>query len=528
VLFGAVSLLLVIACANTATLLLVRASSRQREFAVRASIGAGRGRILQQLLTEGLVLAALSTAAGVALGVAAQRAFLAVAPSVLPAGMNPQLDGRVLAYAIALSALTGIVFGFASAVPSVGLRLQSHLVSATRGATSGGTRLREGLILLETAAAVVLLAGATILTASFARLMSVDPGFDPDHVVAVRLGKLPGDYDAARREQLVTRLLDRLRALPGVERVASAPSLPLERGRNFPVDTKENPELAIGAVELRFVSSDYFATLGIPLTGRDFSNDDVSGSEPVAIVNEAFARHFWKSGSPVGREIQIGHYNDHWLRPNMAHQTRVIGVARDVREIGLDRPARPTVLVPRAQSDGNSSVLLARIATPAIANRLATLVLAEEPRLSPTVEPLTAVVSRSVAGPRFRSLLIGSFAGAALLLATVGIYGVIAAIVEQRRREISIRISLGATSANVTVAVVRRCLIAVTAGAGVGLVAFWGVRRTLSAMVFDTSPGDPRLLALAVAVLALAAMVAAWVPARRATRVDPAISLRLE
>jgi ABC-type antimicrobial peptide transport system permease subunit len=173
-------------------------------------------------------------------------------------------------------------------------------------------------------------------------------------------------------------------------------------------------------------------------------------------------------------------------------------------------------------------VLLARLATPSVAGRLASLVLAEEPRLSPTVEPLTAVVSRSVAGPRFRSLLIGSFAGAALLLAAVGIYGVIAAIVEQRRREIGIRISLGATSANVTVAVVRRCLIAVTAGAAAGLITFWGVRRTLSAMVFDTSPGDPRLLALAVAVLALAAMVAAWVPARRATRVDPAITLRLE
>jgi predicted permease len=528
-LFGAVSLLLLIACANTATLMLVRASVRQREIAVRASIGAGPGRILQQLLTEGLVLSLFSATLGVVAGTLALRGFLAAAPSALPAGMSPQVDARVLAYAIAISAITGVVFGLAAAVPSFKLRLQSGVLGSARGTTSGGTRTRDTLVFLETSAAVVLLAGATLLITSFARLVRVDPGFDADRVHAVKLGRLPTGWDASRRDQFVDQVLERIRAVPGIEFAASAPNLPLERGRNFPVDTRERPDLAIGAVELRFVSPDYFATLGIPLVaGRDFGREDVAGGEPVTIVNAAFAKRFWADTSPVGRTIQIGHFKDRWLRPELERQTRVVGVAADIHEIGLDRPPRPTVLLPRSQSSEGTPMLLVRSAASGLPTMLRDVVTSLEPQVSPTVEPLSAVVHRSVAAPRFRMLLIGAFAGSALLLAGIGIYGVIASVVQQRTREIGIRVALGASRATVAMDVVRRCLLSVGSGAVAGLVVFWIARRALATMLYDTSSSDPRLLAMSIAVLAVVAALAAWIPTLRAVRVDPAMSLRLD
>ena len=529
VLFGAVSLVLLIACANTATLLLVRASARQREIALRASIGAGRIRILQQLLTEGLVLSVISAALGVFLSIVAVRSFVAIAPSALPAGGDLTIDGRVLAYAIAASIMTGLVFGLAAAVPAQRSSLQSVLLGGSRGVTSGGTRIREALVFLETTVAVLLLAGATLLGASFARLLRVDPGFDAERVLAVRLGRLPPGYDPVRGDQLVERLLERVRALPGVEYAAAAPNLPLERGMNFPVSIPERPDLATGAVELRFVSPDYFATLGIPLRGgRDFDDNDTAGSEPVAIVNETFARRFWQDTPPVGRTIQVGHINDRWLRPGMERQTRVIGVAADIHEIGLDRPAKATVLLARAQAGERTPVLLVRGGSPELINVLHDVVVAEEPQLAPVVERLSAVLSRSVAAPRFRTLLVATFAAFALLLAGIGIYGVIASVVQQRRREIGIRIALGANRAKVATAVVRRCLVNVTGGTIAGLLIFGATRRVLASWLYGITPGDPRVLAVTVIVLALVAAFASWIPARRAARIDPATSLRFE
>jgi predicted permease len=525
-LFGAVSLLLLIACANTAVLLLVRASARQREIVVRASIGAGRGRILQQLLTEGLVLSVLSAALGVLLSALAIRAFLAAAPSALPAGMTPHHDARVLAFATVISLVTGVLFGLVAAVPSFRMRLHQGV----RGDSyTAGTRTRDALVFLETSAAVVLLAGATLLVTSFARLIGVDPGFDADRVVAARLGRLPAGYDASRRDLLVERLLERIRKVPGIEFAAAAPSLPMERGWNFPVDSRERPDLAIGAVELRAVSPDYLGTLGIPLVaGRDFGAADAAGAEPVAIVNQEFAKRFWGDSSPIDRTIQIGHFKDRWLRPELARQTRVIGVARDIREVGLDRKPRPTVLVPRAQGGDGTPVLLVRGTSRGLASTVRGAMIAEESQLVPTVEPLSTVVSRSVAAPRFRMLLIGTFAGSALLLAGIGIYGVIASLVQQRTREIGIRVALGASRGAVALSVVRRCLVSVSAGAFAGLLVFVAVRHVLTSMLYDTSTGDPRLLATAVLVIAMVATLAAWIPTRRAVRVDPATTLRLD
>ncbi|MEX2272676.1 MAG: ABC transporter permease [Vicinamibacterales bacterium] len=530
VLLGAVTLVLLIACANTATLLVARAWGRQREIAVRASIGAGRTRILRQLVTEGLVLSGVAAAIGVLLSIVAVRVFVALSPSVLPAGIDIGIDARVLGYAIAASAVTGVLFGLATGMPAVRTGLHSALLAGARGASTGGTRVREALVFFQTAVAVILLAGATLLAASFARLIRVDPGFEADRVIAVKLGRLPPDYDPARRSALVDRLLERTRALPGVERVAAAPNPPLERGMNFPVDVPERPERAIGLVELRHVSPDYLATLGIPVRGgRDFDARDASATEPVAIVNEAFARHFWDGMPGTGRAIRIGHMRNRWIvGPAARRETRVIGVAADIHEIGLDRPARPTVLIPLPHDSGRTPILLVRGAAPVLIDALRNAVLAEEPRLVPTVEPLSSVVSRSIAAPRFRTLLVGSFAVFALLLAGIGIYGVIASVIQQRHREIGIRLALGATRASVSAAVVRRCLVNVAAGAGVGLVGFLAARQVLGSWLYGVSPGDPRVLAAAIAILAAVALLASWIPARRAARIDPVVALRLE
>jgi len=529
VLFGAVSLVLLIACANTATLLLVRASARQREIAVRASLGASPLRILQQLSTEALVLSLTAAAIGLAIGVVAVRAFVGVAPNVLPVGADLGIDTRVLSYAIGVSMITGVVFGLIAAGPAFRARMYAGLLSGARGASSGNTRLREILVFLETAVAVVLLCGAVLLAASFARLTNVDAGFDPTGVVVVRLGRLPPGYDATRRDQLVNRLLERLRALPGVEQAAAAPSLPFERGRNFPVDIAERPDLGIGAVELRFVSAGYLATLGIPLRGgRDFSDADVAGTEPIAIVNEAFSKHFWSDARPLGRTIQIGHFRHRWINPKLEAQTRVVGVGGDIREVALDKAPKPTVLLPRREGTDGTPLLLVRGGSRAIASALRGIVAAEDAQLSPTIESLVAVRERSVAGPRFRMLLIGAFAAFALLLAGVGTYGVIASVVQQRHREIGLRIALGASRSAVAAAVVRRCLANVTAGTVAGLVVFWVTRRVLTSMLYQVSPGDPRVLTATVGVLGIATALASVIPARRATRIDPAISLRMD
>jgi predicted permease len=530
VLFGAISLVLLITCANTATLFLMRAAGRRREIAVRASIGAGPRRILQQLLTEGLVLTSIAGALGVLLGSIALRGFLAAAPSALPAGAEPGIDARVLLFAVGIVVGTGAAFGLAAGVPAFQARLHSVLLGGSHGSTAGHSRVRQSLLFVQSAVAVVLLAGAALLATSFARLVRVDPGFDADRVVAARLGRLPPEYDAARRDVLVDRLRERVRALPGVEHAALAPSLPLERGMNFPVDIPERPDLGMGGVQLRFVSPDYFATLGIPLrAGRDFGAGDVQGSEPVAIVNEAFARHFWQGATGVGRNIRVGHLQDRWRVPPQAQRlTRVIAVAADIHELGLDRPARPTVLLPRAQASQGTPLLLVRGTAPVLLGRLREEIVAEEPRLAPAVERLTSVVSRSVAAPRFRTVLVGGFAGFALLLAGIGIYGVIASAVQQRRREIALRLALGAGSSAVARSVALRCLVSVAGGMVVGLLGFWATRRVLTAWLYDLTPGDPRVLSGAVLVFVVVAGFAAWIPARRAARVDPATALRLE
>ena len=530
ILFGAVSLVLLIACANTATLLLVRASGRQRELAVRAAIGAGRRRILQQLLTEGLVLSLLAAVLGVMLALAAMRALLAFSPGTMFTTAPVTLDARVLGFAVVVTVLTGTVFGLAAALPVLGLRLQHALLGSARVVGNGGMRTRELLVLLQTTVAVVLLVAAAFVATGFTRLIRIDPGFEPEPVTAVRLGRLPPDYTPEVRDELADRLLLRLRSLAAVRAATAASNLPLERGMNFPIDIAERPELGIGDVELRFVAADYFKTLGVPLRiGRDFNLDDTGTTEYVAIVNEAFARHYWSEGSPIGRAIQIGHLKGRWLQPGLERQTRVVGLVGNMREIGLDRDPKPTVYVPRTQlSEGIPLLLVRGEPSEALLQALRAVVTAEEPRLAPEIERLSTVVSRSVATPRFRALLLLAFAAAALLLAAVGIYGVNAAVVQQRRRELGLRMALGATRGGLAFAVVRRCLSFVLAGAMAGFICSLATRRLLSSMLYGLSANDPLILASVCGILVVVAAAASYIPARRAANVDPARSLRAD
>lgn len=530
ILWGAVTLVLLIACVNTAGLLLVRATSRQREIAVRTSLGAGRSRLLRQLLTEGIVLSLLASLVGLVLSQWGVRALLALAPGSIPRASEIGVDLRVLGYALIVTLATGLVFGLAAGFPALGCRLQSTLQQGSRELNPSGGRTRELLVLAETAVAVVLLTGASLLIVSFNKLISVDTGFDTESVVAVRLGRLPPDDHGAARKRLEASVLQELRSIPGVISAAGASSFPLERGVNFPVDTKEQPELGMGDAELRSVTPGYFKTLQIPLLlGRDFGLEDSENAPPVAIVNEAFARRFWPGQNPVGKSIQIGHYKERWLSPSLEHQTLVVGLASDVREMGLDLEPKPTVLIPRVQFyEWGPAILLRSNRTAGFFSQIRKAIRNVDPRLSPSAEPMSRLVSRSVGEPRFRLVLIGVFAASALFLAAVGIYGVIASTVQQRRKEIGLRMALGATRGRIAGAILLRCLKIVAGGLLVGTLAAMALSRFLAGMLYGTTITDPMALAMVVASLTLVGAVAGLLPALRASRLDPAGALRLD
>lgn len=533
VLLGAVLLVLLIGCVNTANLLLVRATARQREIAVRSALGASRLRIAQQLLAEGLVLALVSGIVGVAIGTWSVKLVLTAAPAILPRVDEIGLDLRVLAFVLLVTIVTGLVFGLATALPALRVSLQNTLQQGARGSTPGRRHVRDVLVLVETAVAIVLLAGAGLLINSFARLHAVDPGFDPEQLIAVRLGRMPAQYaNDAQLLRFEEEALAALRAIPGVSAVATASNFPLERGINFPVDTREHPERGLGAVELRRVSPDYLEALRLPLRkGRNFNAQDHPGGEWVALVNEAFVRHFWPDEEPVGSTIQVGHFKGNWVNPRLERQTRVIGVVADMREIRLDRDSRPTVLLLRSQAhDGSPPAIMVRTDR---ANRvmpaIRTALTAVEPRMPvPELERMRAIVDRSIAAPRFRMLILSLFAACALLLAAIGVYGVIAVLVEQSRREIGLRMALGATSGGIAIRVLRRCMLLVVTGALIGVALALGLTRFLAGMVYGISVTDPRTFALALGVFCLVGAIAGYLPARRAARLDPALALRAE
>ena len=534
ILLGAVSFVLLISAANAANLLLARAAAREREIVVRTALGAKRGRIVRQLLSEGIVLSAISGMLGLVVGMWGVRAMLALAPQKLPRTEEIGLDYRVLAFTFGIVVLIGLVFGMAAAIPTGRLNLASVLGERARG-SAARQRSRDFLIMSETAFAIILLAGAGLLLASFAKLRSVDPGFKPENVTAVRFGRMPAGYSTMDAVWLFERqVIDRISHLPGVQSVAGLPNFPLERGLNMPVALAGVAESGDGGVEYRWVTPEYFETLQIPLLrGRQFTPSDDRRAPRVAIINTAMARKFFPNDDALGGRIEVGRYKDHWIAKEFEGTVEIVGIAGDVREIGLDKPPRRTVFVPMAQAQNGmaSTPLLVIRAVPGTPLQAAVddAIHSVDPRIvAPRLESLPGIVGASLAEQRFQTTLLTLFAGTALALTAIGIFGVVSYGVQQRVREIGVRVALGATSRDVIRLIVGRSLAFVSGGAVIGVVGAFGLTRFLSSILYGVTATDPLTFSLAVVTLLTVALLASYLPARRATRIDAVRALRFE
>ncbi len=533
VLLGAVGLVLLIACANVANLLLSRAATREGELAVRAAMGAGRGRLVRQLLTEASVLGVLGAAAGLVVAAWAGDLILALQPRDVPRLDEIGLDRVVVAFTVACALVTTVFFGTLPALLATRRSSAVALREGGRGLLSGrGGRLRRGLAVAEMALAVTLLAGAGLLLRSFAQLSQVDPGFQPDSVLVFHLGLPDGRYaEGPSRTVFYRRALETLSALPGVQSAAATMAVPLrgfDFSFSFAVDGRpEVPPAQQPSLETRVVTASYFRTLGIPVVkGRGFAETDDASSPPVAIISREAARRHFAGQDPIGQRIRLG-----WGPPGHSVGGSVVGVVGDVKEAGLDEQHPAEIYLPYAQKPVGGMDVVLRTTVPPLS--LAAVVRGAVHDLDPDlpvarIETLSRIVAASIAQPRFYTLLLTAFAGTALFLAALGLFGVISVGVSQRTREIGVRIALGARSADVLGLVLREAATLAVLGIAVGLVAALALSRTLSTLLFNLSPTDPLAFAAAPLVLLLTAVVAALLPARRAARVDPIEALRSE
>ncbi len=553
ILLGAVGLVLLIACANVASLLLARATARQKEIAIRAAIGAGRLQIVRQLLIESVLLAALGAAVGVVAGVWGARALIALSPGDLPRAddlahaslAGSVLDWRVLSFALIVSIVTGLLFGLAPALhlsrPDLGSNLKE---GAGRGATGARvSRTRAGLVIAEVAAALVLLVGATLLIRTFVGLRQVNPGFDPHNVLTMQTSLAGEKYATTQRvEALMRQVTQRIDALPGVVASAVTVTLPTEGGYDLPFRIEgralSGDDIYHGDEDWRSVSPGYFRTFDIPAArGRQFDARDAGGSTPVVIINAAMAKKYWPSADPIGERLTIGK----GLGPEFDDPTRqIVGIVGDVRENGLDTPAPPVIYIPAAQvPDGmtrlSNSVLpmtwvvRAQSNQASLSSMIQKEVLAADGLLPVSrVRTMEQVMSQSLARQNFNMLLLTVFGGVALLLAAVGIYGLMSYSVAQATHEIGVRLALGAAPGDIVSLIVGRGMRLAGAGVVLGLIAAFGMVRVLSRLLFGVRATDPATYGLVAAGLAAIAFVACYLPARRAMRVDPIVALRNE
>jgi putative ABC transport system permease protein len=527
---AAVGFVLLIACVNLANLLLSRSAARRREMGVRSSLGAGRARLIRQLLTESVLLAALGAAAGLAIAWAGTRMLGTLSPAILPRASEIGLDGRALGFTAAIAILTGILFGLAPAIHMAKTDLMAALRDGGRGNAIGfrRNRLRSVLVVGEVALALVLLSGAGLLMRSFYHLQSMDPGFDPHGMLTFRTNlpaaKYKGDDPQAAFYQ---RALDRIRSLPGVTAAGAAHIFPLA-GDDYilsfvqigkpPVPAGNQPSAAYYAA-----TPGYFRALRIPISrGRDFTERDNAAAPPVAIISESMARQFYANENPLGQRIQMG---------NGSKPAEIVGVAGDVRDQELEAKGRPAVYEPAAQVPFSAMYFGIRTSgevaslIPAVRSVMRELD-AELPLDG--VGTVDALVETSLSQRRFAMLLMAIFAGLALVLAMVGIYGVIAYSVTQATQEIGIRMALGARRADVLTMVFGYAGVLIAAGLAMGAAAAMGTGRFLASQLFEVKPTDPATYAAVAAVLVATALVACAIPALRAMRVDPLVALRNE
>jgi predicted permease len=547
ILIGAVSFVLLIACANVANLLLARATGRKREIAIRAAVGAGRGRIVRQLLTESVMLSLAGGIVGLAAGYAGIRAILSVSPGNIPRiglqGASVGLDWRVLGFTLGLSIVTGILFGLVPALQSSRADLNSALKESSSRSGTGlrHNRTRALLVTTEMALALVLLVGAALLIRTFLAIRQVNPGFDAHNVLTMRMS-LTGPQFAkpAGVTQLVHDAVRRIRALPGVEVAASSCCVPLEGGFGLPFQIPGRPEgpTSKGGSGWTMVSAGYFETFKIPvLRGRSFTEQDDSGP-PVVIVNQALAKQFWPKGDPLSDRMIIGRGVGPAFKDEPPRQ--IIGVVGDVRDGALYRDPQPNMYVLSAQITEGENALVSQIAPWAwvirtrVPPRSLSSAIQKELREASgglpvaRVRPMEETISRSTAAQNFNMLVLTIFGCAALLLAAIGIYGLMAYSVAQRTQEIGIRLALGAGTGTVRNMVVFQGLRLAVTGVALGLAASFGLTRLISSLLFGVKAWDPVVLSTVPLMLIGVALVAIWLPALRASRVDPIHALRYE
>ena len=532
VLLGAVAFVLLIACANVANRLLARATARQRELAVRAALGAGRARLVRQLAAESLVLATAGGAVGLMLAWWALHFLRVVASEQLPVQRLEVvgIDGGVLLFTLGASLLSGLVFGTVPALSAAGSALTDALKEGGRTGTGGrGKRARSAFVVVEIALALVLLVGAGLMVRSFSRLLDVNPGFDPERTVTMRLN-LPGSrYDsAAKFEQFFDRLFNGIDVLPGVRAAGAVSFLPLAglgSATSYTAVGKPVPPRGQEPVaDVRVIDHNYLQAMGIPLLrGRLFNPLDENDAKNRVVVNETLAKKHWPDEDPVGKKIKISWSDD--------REDEIIGVVGDVRYTSLDAAARPTTYWPYRRNVYGTMTLAVRTSGDAsqVVNSIVTLVRQQDPLLAVSdIQTMDEVVAESVAQRRLTTLLLGIFAGAALLLAAVGIYGVIAYSVTQRIQEIGIRVALGAQHADVLRMIVGQAAWLAAGGIALGAAGAFLLTRLMSGLLFQVQPTDPLTFAAVALVLGGVAVVASYVPGRRATRVDPVVALRAE
>jgi putative ABC transport system permease protein len=539
-LLAAVGLVLLIACANAANLVLARATSRRSEITLRAAIGASRGRIVSQLLTESLALALVGGAAGALVAAWGTPALVAAAGGRIPRSSEITLDGGVLLFTLALSLATGIVFGLAPALASASPNLADALRERGSGAGAGRRRLRSALVLSEVALAFILLAGAGLLLKSLSRIIRVDPGFDARHVLTARLDLPALKYpDAARSGAAYASVVEELGQAPGILSSGAVMPLPLSGFENmvgFGLEPKTGPPPPAASTgrsfpwEAAFAAAEpgYFRTLAIPIrAGREFARGDGLHAAPVAIVNEALARRFFAGTTAVGKRI----------RPSVSAtdepppMREIVGVVADVKLDGIREDARPTIYVPEAQSGFNSIWIVAKSSgDDAIAlASLRRIVGRIDPELPVyAVQPLSRYVADSLSPERFNTLLISLFAGLALALTAIGLFGVISYTVAQRTHEIGVRMAIGARPSAVFRMVIASGMRLVLLGAGAGLAGALTMGKTFEGFLFGVGSADPGTLAAVAVVLVLVGFLACAVPAMRAVAIEPLAALREE